>query len=155
MMRRGFKIAGFSLIGVLIVIQFFRPEKNNTPIDPMVDMIAMVQPPDQIANIFKVACYDCHSNQSVYPWYDKVQPVAWLLSSHIREGKMHLNFSGFGDMDKADRIRILVKICEEVEEGNMPLQSYKLIHKKARLSQDEVALICTWIDEETLKVMRE
>lgn len=154
-MRKGFKIAGFSLAVILLMVQFFRPESKNAPIDPRVDMIMVVQPPEQIANILRVSCYDCHSNQTRYPWYNKIQPVSWLLNNHIKEGKKELNFSGFGDMDKADRIRILVKICEEVEEGNMPLQSYKLIHKKARLSQDEVALICTWIDEETLKVMRE
>jgi hypothetical protein len=154
-MRKGFKIAGISLIGILIVIQFFRPENNHAPIDPRVDMIMVVQPPDSIANIFRGSCYDCHSNQTRYPWYNKIQPVSWFLNKHIKEGKKELNFSGYGELDKTGRIRILVKICEELEGGDMPLQSYKLIHKEARLGQDEVALICTWIDEETLKVMRE
>ena len=154
-MRRSLRIAGIFLVALLLVVQFFRPDRNNSQVDPVVDMIAVVQPPDQVANILRVACYDCHSNRTRYPWYDKVQPVSWFLNNHILEGKKHLNFSMYGDLEKVDRISLLVKTCEVVEAGKMPLQSYKWRHKEARLSQEEIALLCKWTEEEALRVMRE
>jgi len=154
-MRRGLKITGMAFIVLLVVIQFFHPEKNSAPVDPEVDMVAVAQPPDQIAKILIDACYDCHSNQTHYPPYDRIQPVSWYLNSHIKKGKADLNFSVYGSMDKADRIGLLVKTGEVLEAGTMPLQSYLLFHKEARLSQEENALVYRWTEEEALKVMRE
>lgn len=154
-MRRGLKIAGIAIITLLVIIQFFHPEQNSETVKSGFDLIAVSQPPDQIAQMLQDACYDCHSNGTHYPWYDKVQPVSWFLSKHVKEGKEDLNFSEFGSLDKADRIGLLVKTCEVLEAGTMPLQSYKLLHKESRLSQKEIELLCNWSEEEALKVMRE
>lgn len=154
-MRRAIKIAGIALIVLFVVIQFFHPEQNSQPVNPELDIIAVAQPGDEIAKMLRDACYDCHSNRTQYPWYDKFQPVSWFLDKHIREGKEDMNFSEYGNLDKADRIGLLVKTCEVLEAGAMPLQSYMLLHKESRLSQEEIVLVCNWTEEEALKVMRE
>jgi hypothetical protein len=154
-MSKGFKIIGIGILAALIIIQFFRPEKNSSPVDPATDFIQLTRPSEKISTILTNACYDCHSNQTDYPWYNRISPVAWYLNKHIREGKEHLNYSEYGSLDKADRIRQLVKICEELESGSMPLKSYKLIHRDARLTREDIALICEWTEEVALKVLQE
>jgi hypothetical protein len=147
-------IIGIGLIVLLIIIQFFHPEKNSSHLDEENDIITFASPPDQIATLLTKACYNCHSNQTVYPWYNHISPVSWYLSRHIMKGKKQLNFSEYGNKDKADRIGLLVKICEELEAGTMPLKSYRIIHKEARLTQEERKMICDWTEEEALNVMR-
>ncbi len=83
-MSRRLKIAGIGLIVLLIVLQFFRPELNNEPPDPELDLISLAAPPEALARVLRNACYDCHSNQTIYPWYEKLSPVSWYLHKHIR-----------------------------------------------------------------------
>lgn len=154
-MKRGVRLAGIGLAAGLVVIQFFQPEKNMSPVDPAEDLLMVASPPGHVAELIKNSCYDCHSNQTVYPWYSKVAPVSWYLQKHIKEGKKDLNASEYSSMDKADKIELLVDICEVLEAGTMPLPSYTLIHKEARLSEDDKEAICIWSEEEALKVMRE
>ena len=154
-MKRFFKWAGIALAAGLIVIQFFRPEKNNGPMDPAEDLLMLSSPPEPLAELIRKACYDCHSNQTNYPWYSQIAPVSWYLQMHIRQGKEDLNASTYGSLDKADKIEFLVDFCEVVEAGTMPLGSYTLLHKSARLSEEDKASICAWSEEEALKVMRE
>ena len=155
LMGRILKIVGIGLIILLIVLQFFRPEPNDEPVETEQDLLTVVSPPDHITSMLKNACYDCHSNRTVYPWYQKVSPVSWYLYRHIEKGKKDLNFSDYGGLDKADRIGLLVETCEVLETGTMPLQSYLLLHKEARLSQENRDALCNWTEEEALKVMRE
>ena len=148
-------IGGLALLAFLLILQFFQPEQNNTPVDPELDMLAVLAPPEHIWALIRNACYDCHSNQTISPWYEKVSPVSWYLHKHIQDGKEDLNFSDYGKMDKADRIGALVDFCDVLDAGNMPLQSYLLLHKNARLSQEEKETLCNWTEDEALKVMRE
>jgi hypothetical protein len=154
-MKRGVKLAGIGLAAGLLVIQFIQPEKNMRPVDPKEDLLMVASPPEHLAELIKKSCYDCHSNQTVYPWYSKVAPVSWYLQKHIKEGKEDMNASEYGSMDKADKIKLLVDFCEVVEAGKMPLVTFTLIHKAARLSQEDKEAICIWSEEEALKVMRE
>ena len=154
-MKRAVKWAGIGLAAVLVVIQFFQPEKNMGPVDPAEDLLMLTSPPEHLAELIKNSCYDCHSNQTVYPWYSKIAPVSWYLRKHIKEGKEDLNASEYGSMDKADKIELLVDFCEVVETGKMPMVSFTLIHKAARLSPEDKEAICIWSEEEALKVMRE
>ena len=155
MKGRGLKLAGLSLIAVLVVLQFFQPERNNTPIDPEQDMLEVLAPPPPLADLVRNACYDCHSNQTVYPWYSRISPVSWYLNKHIRKGKEDLNCSDYGLLDKADKIGALADICDVLDAGTMPMQSYLMIHKDARLTQEERETLCLWTEKEALKVMRE
>ena len=155
LMKGAVKWAGIGLAAGLVLIQFFQPEKNSSPVDPSEDFLTLASPPGTVAELIKGSCYDCHSNQTVYPWYSKVAPVSWYLQKHIKEGKADLNASEYGSLDKADKIEFLVDICEVVEAGKMPLPSFTLIHKEARLSEEDKEAICLWSEEAALKVMRE
>jgi len=154
-MGRRTKIVGLGLLAVLILLQFFQPERNIAPLDPELDMLEVLVLPEPMADLIRDACYDCHSNQTVYPWYSSVSPVSWYLNKHIVQGKEELNFSNYGLLDKADRIGAFADFCDVLEAGTMPLQSYMLIHKDSRLSQEERESLCIWSEEEALKVMRE
>ena len=154
-MGRKIKLVGLGLIAVLIVLQFFQPERNNAPIDPELDMLELLAPPEPVADLIWDACYDCHSNQTNYPWYNRMSPVSLYLYKHIKKGKEDLNFSEYGLLDKADKIGEFADFCDAVDAGNMPLQSYMLIHKDARLTQEERETLCNWTEKQALKVMRE
>ena len=154
-MSRRLKIGGITLVTILIVIQFIQPEQNRASVYQKEDMLVVSAPPEHIEALIRTACYDCHSNQTVYPWYAKISPVSWYLHNHIREGKEDMNFSDYGHLEKVDKIGVLVDFCEVLEAGTVPLQSYMLQHKNARLSQEEKETLCEWSEEEALKVMRE
>jgi len=154
-MAKVFRLAGLGLIAILIILQFFQPEQNNIPPDPEEDMLSLVSPPEAIAKLIRNACYDCHSNQTDYPWYSRVSPVSLYLNRHIVKGKEDLNFSVYGQLEKTDKIGIFADCCDVLDAGTMPLQSYLLIHKDARLTQEEREMLCNWTEEEALKVMRE
>lgn len=154
-MGRKLKLVGFGLIAVLIILQFFQPELNNAPIDPELDMLEIVEPSEPLADLIRNACYDCHSNQTVYPWYNRISPVSLYLHKHIKKGKEDLNFSEYGLLDKADKIGTFADFYDVLDAGTMPLQSYILIHKNARLTQEEIESLCNWSEKEALKVMRE
>jgi hypothetical protein len=127
------------LLLILVIIQFFHPEKNDTPVDPS---HAIGSGPA----VLKVSCYDCHSNHTSYPWYDKIQPAAWYLANHVKEGKRELNFDEFNTYPLKKKKKKLTEIVEQVKEGEMPLSSYTLIHKDAILSEQQQGEIVQWAD---------
>jgi len=131
---------------ILIGIQFIRPAKNNGVLDNPKEIGKIVQVPENIKLILKTACYDCHSNQTFYPWYSEIMPLGWWLNHHVEEGKEHLNFSVFGDYSKKRQDHKLEEVKEETEEKEMPLESYTWYHKNASLSDDQIKLIVDWVD---------
>ena len=154
-MARTLKLIGLGLLAILVILQFFQPERNSTPENPELDMLSLASPPEAAAELIRKACYDCHSNQTNYPWYSRVSPVSWYLNRHVIKGKEDLNFSVYGQLDKADKIGLLADFCDVLDAGTMPLQSYLLLHDEARLTREERDLLCQWSEEEALKVMRE
>lgn len=153
-MGRLIKLVGLGLIAVLILLQFFQPERNIGPLKPELDMLEVTGAAEPQADLIRSTCYDCHSNQTVYPWYSRISPLSLYLNKHIVKGKEDLNFSEYGLLDKADKIGLFADFCDALDAGTMPLQSYKLIHKNARLTQKERESLCSWSEEEALKVMR-
>ena len=154
-MKRTFKIVGLILIGGIVLIQFFHPERNSGNNTSDVDFLTVASAPDSLAAIFKNSCYDCHSNQTNYPWYSYISPVSWFLNKHIEEGKEELNLSQFGNLEKNQKIGVLSDICEELESGSMPLKSYLIIHRHALVHPTEMEAICDWTELAALKIMRE
>jgi len=150
-MRRVYIYAG--LVFIVLLVQFFRPEKNLGEINTADDFIQVSQVPDTLARIFLNSCYDCHSGNTNYPWYGSLAPASWFLNNHISEGKVQLNFSSWGLMDKAQKISQLDQICEECSDGSMPLQSYLIIHRSAGLGADEIEAICEWAEQEAMEIM--
>ena len=133
-----------ALLIVFIAIQFIQPAHNISGQVLPTDITKTVNVPDKVLDIFKNACYDCHSNNSDYPWYAYVQPVGWLLYNHIRNGKQQLNFSEFGAYSQRRQQHKLKSIASQVNNDEMPLSSYTWIHKNAKLSKDDKALIIDW-----------
>jgi len=135
------------LLGVLIlliVIQFIRPARNiNGQVLPT-DISKLYSIPQNVQTSLKTACYDCHSNNTRYPWYVNIQPVGWYLAWHVSEGKEELNFSDFGSYSQRKQKGKFKSIAKTVQEDEMPLSSYTLIHKDAKLTNEEKAQLIDW-----------
>lgn len=122
------------LLVLFILIQFFRIDKTNPPVNKGMDFLTIKNTPESTAKLIRAACYDCHSNESVYPWYSNIQPVGWFLKNHIDEGRSKLNFSTFATYEPKRQARKMEESAELVEKGEMPLESYLLIHSEAKLN---------------------
>lgn len=143
-MKKAIRIIFVVFLVLLILIQFKRPKKNNSD-NVAYDISTKYKVPDSVARTLKLACYDCHSNNSEYPWYWNIQPVTWFMNNHIRDGKRHLNFSEFASYRLWRQYRILEEIDEEVKSGDMPLTSYTLIHYDAKLTDQQKDDIQNWV----------
>lgn len=131
------------LIAALIIIQFIHPKKNMNDGPQANNIETKYQVPADVKTILEKACYDCHSNNTQYPWYSKIQPVAWWLNDHINEGKRKLNFDEFTNTPLRRQYH---KLEEMVKEGEMPLPSYTWIHKDAILTNAEKNILYTWVN---------
>jgi hypothetical protein len=134
------------LLIAFIVIQFIRPEKNKAQGMSKNDISTLYPVPQDVQTILKTSCYDCHSNNTVYPWYAEVQPFAWWLNEHIVDGKKDLNFSEFAGYRIRKQYRKLEEINELVEKDAMPLNSYLWIHKDAKLNEQQKQTLAKWVD---------
>ena len=128
----------------LIAIQFIQPAHNTSNQVLATDITKIYRVPDSVQSLLKTACYDCHSNNTMYPWYSRIQPGAWFMANHVKNGKADLNFSEFGSYSLRKQHHKLKSIADEVEEGDMPVASYKLLHANARLTKDEQLLLINW-----------
>lgn len=138
------KKIGWGLLILLLIAQFFQPEKNDGIAFGEGDVTHAVMVPAEVKTILQSACFDCHSNHTNYPWYSKITPVNWWLNNHIEEGKRELNFSSFMAYDKKRQAKKMAETAEEVEEGHMPLGSYTWIHKEAELTDSQKKLVADW-----------
>ena len=133
------------VVAIFITIQFFQIDKSTSPVDPTKDFIVLTQPDEELTKILQTACYDCHSNQTVYPWYSYISPVNWWLKHHVEEGTEHLNFSNWADYSAKKADHKLEEMYEEVEEGEMPLNSYTWAHGDARLTTEQREKLISWV----------
>ncbi|WP_313269935.1 heme-binding domain-containing protein [Epilithonimonas vandammei] len=125
------------LLMVFIIIQFFPIDKTNPITNEGMDFLKIKNTPEPIAKLIRNSCYDCHSNETKYPFYSNLQPVAWLLKNHIDEGRKELNFSTFATYEPKRQAHKLEEAAEYVEQKNMPLESYTLGHSDAKLSDEQ------------------
>ena len=153
-MNRSLKIILLLLAAGMMVIQFFRPERNLGEQGGDGDLLVVQEVPGEIAGLLEESCYDCHSNHTHYPWYSRIAPFSWYLEAHIRGGKEEANFSAYGEMNTLARIALLSEICEVVESGSMPLASYTLIHREARMDEAEKEALCLWSESETIGLLK-
>ena len=142
-MSRAKKIL-LALLLVFIAMQFIRPARNSSNTVQPADMITHFNVPANVAGILKTSCYDCHSNNTRYPWYANVQPMGWFLADHIKDGKEELNFNEFTTYSKRRQLSKLKSIQNSIKDGSMPLSSYTLMHSDAKLSEDRKALLIQW-----------
>lgn len=133
-----------AVVALFVVIQFFRPERNvSTSASP--NAIGLHYPvPNEITGILRSSCFDCHSNNTAYPWYSNIQPFASWLQGHIDEGKEELNFDEFKVYDVKKKKHKLDELVEMIEDDEMPLGSYTVIHREAVLSASDRGKIISW-----------
>jgi hypothetical protein len=145
MLKKIFKRTFQVLLLAFIVIQFIRPAKNKSEGISNNDISKIYAVPADVQSILKTSCYDCHSNNTVYPWYAQIQPAAWWLADHIKEGKKELNFSEFASYRIGRQYRKLEEVNKEVKENEMPLESYLWIHKNSKLSDEQKLTLANWV----------
>ncbi len=133
------------LLIAFVVVQFFPIKKNKAEGLSANDITTKYNVPENVLSIFKTSCYDCHSNNTVYPWYSTIQPVAWWLDDHIKEGKKELNFSEFAAYRIGRQYKKLDEINKQIKEGEMPLSSYTLIHTNAKMDESQKLIIANWV----------
>jgi hypothetical protein len=146
MLKKILKRIFLFLLLVFIIIQFIRPEKNKAAGISKNDISTLYPVPANVQSILKTSCYDCHSNNTAYPWYAQVQPVAWWLNNHIQDGKKDLNFSEFASYSIRRQYRKLEEVNELVEKNAMPLDSYLWIHKDAKLDEQQKLTLANWVN---------
>ena len=143
------------LLFALVVIQFIHPKKNKAEgVQP--NFIGNVYPiPADVKTIMAKACNDCHSNNTRYPWYAKLQPIHWWLDHHLREGKAAINFDEYTHRPLRYQYHKMEEVIEMVKEGKMPLKSYTWAHKDAILTDDEKIKLTDWAQSvmDTMKAM--
>lgn len=132
------------LLVVFIFIQFFQIDKTNPVSNEGMDFLKIKNTPEPIAKLIRNSCYDCHSNETKYPFYSNIQPAAWLMKSHIDEGRIALNFSTFSTYDSKQQIKKLEEAAEYVKKNKMPLESYLIGHSDAKLTEQERKIIADY-----------
>lgn len=134
------------LIVVFIGIQSFQPLRNQSSeiTDNHIERVYAV--PQNVKGILQISCYDCHSNNTHYPWYSRIQPGAWYMSGHVEEGKEELNFSDFGAYSSRRKRNKFRSMSNQVRDGKMPLSSYAVMHQNAVLTKEEKQILMKWFD---------
>lgn len=143
-MSKNLKTIFLGVIGLLLIIQLFQIDKTNPPVRLEQDFIEITKPPQAVEQLLRTACYDCHSNETEYPWYTSVAPISWWIRHHIDEGREHLNFSIWAEYDAEEQDHKLEECVEEIQEEVMPLSSYTLVHKEAKLSTEQRQVLADW-----------
>ena len=143
-MKKIIKNILLALVVLLVLVQFYPRAKKNNDLTAVNDLATVHVVPADVMGILKTSCYDCHSNNTVYPWYSNIQPGSWWLNDHIVEGKRELNFSEFATYRLARQYKKLDEIINQIKEDEMPLQSYTLIHRNAKLSKEQKLLVSSW-----------
>ena len=125
------------VVAIVLVIQVIPVERNVSTVSPGQSFEKTEKVPANVAAILKVSCYDCHSNNTRYPWYSELQPGAWFMARHIKKGKEELNFDEFNNYSKRRKKAKIKSIISQIEKDEMPLKSYRMMYGNARLSADE------------------
>ena len=135
----------YAVFAIVVIIQFFRIDKSNPEINPQMNFVQLVDAPTDIKELLRTSCYDCHSHETVYPWYSNIAPVSWWLKDHINHGRGHLNFSIWGEYEDRRKDHKLEEIIEEVKEHEMPLKSYLIAHSDAKLDDAQIEQLTSWV----------
>ncbi len=144
------KIA-LTVLLVFALAQLFQPTQTEQQQVDENDFLQIEKPPNELKVYLESNCYDCHSNQPKYPWYSEISPVSWWIQDHIEEGSEHLNFSNWGSYSAKKKAHKMEEAVEEVEEDEMPLPSYTIIHREAILEEGEKIALMDWFKSLQLK----
>jgi hypothetical protein len=136
-----------TLFIVFIAIQFIQPAHNKNGQVLPIDIVKMYNVPSDVHSVLKISCYDCHSNNTRYPWYFNIQPLGWMLNKHVQDGKENLNFSEYDSYSERKQANKFRAIAKSINDGSMPLWQYTLIHNDAKLTGVTKALIVNWVEK--------
>lgn len=140
---------------IFFVIQFFQPERENPFTDPTKTMVTSLSIPDEVQTLFERGCYDCHSNNTQWPFYSYIAPASWLISYDVKEGRKHFNMSEWESYKFSKKVKILGGIVSTIKEKEMPLPKYIPLHPAANLSDAERDIIIRWAKSEAEKMMND
>jgi len=140
------------LVLALVAMQLVGPRPANPESNPAMRLEAQATVPADVSSTLKRACYDCHSNETKWPWYSYVAPPRWLVAHDVQEGRGHLNFSRWGEYNPFDRADMLDEACKEAKKGGMPLEPYLMLHSEAQLSPQDVEALCEWTRVEAARL---
>jgi hypothetical protein len=141
-MKKLIRIVAILALIALVIMQFIRPDKNNGGYESVMAFDKETKPSIQVASILKETCYDCHSDQTKYPWYAEIAPVSFWLDEHIHNGKKHFNVSAWESYSVKKKDHKLEELIEMIEEKEMPLDSYTWLHDD--LTEEERTLLIQW-----------
>ena len=144
-MNVGKKIA-WGLLIAFVVLQFIRPAQNESSTDHLAVFLRETNPPGQVREILENSCYDCHSNHTIYPWYNGIAPISYWLADHIEHGRGHLNFSEWSAYDDKKKDHKLEEVVETIKSGAMPLREYTWTHREARLTGAQRKAVVEWAE---------
>ena len=136
----------FSLLAILLIIQFIKIDTKPSKTDVNNDYLVLTKASKEVNNIIKNSCYDCHSYETNYPWYSKTAPISWMVNTHIKEGRKHINFSEWGNYSIERQTHLQGECIEVLENNEMPLKSYTMVHTDAKLSGDSKKTLLQWFD---------
>jgi hypothetical protein len=132
------KVIGLAIVVLVIGIQFVPVDRSNPPVR------GEIEAPPAVMEIIRQSCYDCHSNETAWPWYSRVAPVSWVLAHHVEEGRSELNFSTWTELAENDRSKLTEKIWDETSDGEMPLREYLVLHPDAKLGNEALETLRKW-----------
>jgi len=127
------------LLIILVGIQFIPVERRNPPVT------RDIEPPENITVILRTSCYDCHSNETKWPWYSYIAPLSFLIIDDVEEGRSHLNFSEWNRYDGSQKQKLLEEVIEEIEKEEMPLTTYTFTHPNAKLDPYRISILKDWV----------
>ncbi|MFQ5676636.1 MAG: heme-binding domain-containing protein [bacterium] len=136
MIKKGFVV----ILVAVVAIQFYPVDRTNPAITSEVEV------DEEVMQILRRSCYDCHSNETVWPWYSYIAPISWLVADDVHEAREHLNFSEWDKYDLQQRQHKLEELVEEVDAGEMPLKKYVFMHPGTEVSDDEVNVLKSWAE---------
>ncbi len=154
-MKKTGRFLFYLLVGSFILIQFYQVDMNTSSKSTPHDFLQTAgDMPEGLPEVFKTSCYDCHSDNTIYPWYAYFAPFSWIINQHIQNGKAEMNFAHYDTLGKRQKIAFLNDLCEVVSDSSMPPQNYLILHRDAILTEDHVIAICDFADTEAMLLLR-
>ena len=144
-------IGGLAIVFALI--QLKPVDRSHPPFEKEQDMIHVLAPPVEVEQLLRQACYDCHSNQTHYPWYARVAPVSWMIERNVHKGREEVNFSHWGSYRSSRAMHKLEESYKQIQHGHMPVPAYTLLHAHARLETEEKEQLINWFEQKANELM--
>ena len=134
----------FTFVAILLLLQLIPVEKTN----PQINSQSTLNTNISVMKILKKSCYDCHSNETKWPFYTSIAPFSFFVTSHVNDGRKALNFSNYNNIDNETKEKRLQRAIITTKNGRMALPSYLFAHKSAKLSKEEKKILSAWFEHE-------